>query len=189
MNDLEFDALLDGVLREHGRVEPLSGLEERVLARVQGKKIPRGWTTWAAVAASAISVGVMVWISARLTSDMPRMHVPNLMSQSAHVGAALVIDEGATPKSQETGLHSRAQPRMRSNGAKSGASLRRGYPIQTAPLDIEPLMIKPLEVGTQRWKVEQRKVKPNEETSWNVVFVCDSRCIDHRNSAVGEATF
>ena len=61
MNDLEFDALLDGVLREEGRVEPLHGLEARVLARVQSRR-RRTWSVslWSSAAAVLCLLAVMV---------------------------------------------------------------------------------------------------------------------------------
>ncbi len=63
MNDLEFDALLDGVLREEGRVEPLHGLESRVLARVQSRG-RRTWSVsvWSTAAAGMCLLAVVVWI-------------------------------------------------------------------------------------------------------------------------------
>ncbi len=63
MSDLEFDALLDGILREEVQVEPLHGLESRILARVQAR---RRWTWSVSAWGSAVAVlgllAVAVWV-------------------------------------------------------------------------------------------------------------------------------
>ena len=64
MKDRDFDDLLDGVLQEDGRAEPLSGLEVRVLARVR-MQARRRWTwrvsMWSSAAAVMCLLAVVVW--------------------------------------------------------------------------------------------------------------------------------
>lgn len=56
-----FDELLDGVLREDGRVEPPVGMERRVLARVREASPARrvGWRVWWGLA-GAVAAGLVV---------------------------------------------------------------------------------------------------------------------------------
>jgi hypothetical protein len=51
----ELDSLIDGALAEYSKVEPLAGLEERVLARVRRPRRSRRWW-WLAVPVAAVVV-------------------------------------------------------------------------------------------------------------------------------------
>lgn len=59
MNDSDFERLLNGVLREDAQVEPLTGLEERVMARVRIE--PQRRSAWWMMALGAASVGLAMY--------------------------------------------------------------------------------------------------------------------------------
>jgi hypothetical protein len=52
------DEMLDAALAEYGAVEPLRGLEERVLGRLRGAETRRRWWIWGAVATAAVAVTI-----------------------------------------------------------------------------------------------------------------------------------
>src|SRR5215467_4627541 len=56
----EIDQWLDDALAQYGKVEPRTGLESRVLARVQAERESRGRIrlSWFAIPAAAFAVGV-----------------------------------------------------------------------------------------------------------------------------------
>src|SRR3954462_11112115 len=57
--DKQLEKLLDSALANYGTAEPLRGLEERVLGRLEGEGSQRPWWMWAAVAVAAMVVLVM----------------------------------------------------------------------------------------------------------------------------------
>ena len=99
MNDLEFDALLDGILREEGRVEPLRGLEARVLVRVRSRR-RRTWSmaVWSTAAAAMCLLAVMVWIrevwpahGTRVTTSAHGKLMPRAEAASAGTGGKTTL--------------------------------------------------------------------------------------------------
>jgi hypothetical protein len=186
----EFDELLDQLLREDAREVPRPGMERRVLERVyaESRGPSRRWMMWGALAATALSAGVMVWINARPVPGSQRMSSPTVQSQGAQTRVAVVSDIGA-PNLQSRAGSSGTKRRVSLKGVKSPSTLLREDPIRIEPIEIAPLVIDPIDVASQRWNVGERKVKPNEDVSWNVVLLCDSRCIDRRNGTVGEGRF
>ena len=75
----KLDQLLDGALARYGDVEPLAGLEERVLGRLEQPETKRRpWWVWvAASAALAALVLVVLW------STRPRPAAPPLVKHDA----------------------------------------------------------------------------------------------------------
>ena len=63
-NHDQFDELLDHALTEYRDAEPLSGLEDRVLQRLQTQPVDRRrtWWMWGAIATCAALVLVGVWV-------------------------------------------------------------------------------------------------------------------------------
>jgi hypothetical protein len=64
-NDGELDRTIDSALAAYSEVEPLTGLEERVLYRVRlaeaGRRRVFGWALVIAVAASVVIAAVVLW--------------------------------------------------------------------------------------------------------------------------------
>jgi hypothetical protein len=56
--DKRLDEMLDAALAEYGNAEPLHGIEDRVLARLQAEPARRPWWIWGAVAAGAAAVAI-----------------------------------------------------------------------------------------------------------------------------------
>jgi hypothetical protein len=72
----EFDKILDEALIEYRGAEPLSGLEDRVLRRLQDRRRNRGaWLTWSLATALAIALfAVIAWF-------LPKKHGPEQAEQ------------------------------------------------------------------------------------------------------------
>lgn len=72
----EFDEILDEALIEYRGAEPLSGLEDRVLRRLQDRRRNRGaWLTWSLATALAIALfAVIAWF-------LPKKHGPEQAEQ------------------------------------------------------------------------------------------------------------
>ena len=60
----EFDKVLDDALSEYREAEPLAGLEDRVLQRLQLQTEQRRklWWRWSAIAAAAAALIIAAWI-------------------------------------------------------------------------------------------------------------------------------
>jgi hypothetical protein len=56
--DKRLDEMLDAALAEYGAVEPLDGLEERVLDRLRAREARRPWWIWGAVATAVAAVTI-----------------------------------------------------------------------------------------------------------------------------------
>jgi hypothetical protein len=74
MNDSDFERLLNGVLREDAQVEPLQGLEKRVMARIRIE--PQRRSVWWMMAFGAASVGLAVWFGVVSFSPQRRTSPP-----------------------------------------------------------------------------------------------------------------
>jgi len=64
----EFDSILNEALREYREAEPLAGIEDRVLRRLQSYARPQPVVGWRRRMTAAVAVGVLVtlaWIGAR----------------------------------------------------------------------------------------------------------------------------
>ena len=72
-NDKEkrLDEILDAALAEYGNAEPLHGLEDRVLARLQAEPARRPWWVWGAVAAGAAAVAIAAALMMRPAEPKP----------------------------------------------------------------------------------------------------------------------
>ena len=149
MNDLEFDALLDGVLQEDGRVEPLHGLEARVLARVR-MQARRRWTWSVSVWSSAVAVmcllAVVVW-----TREVRPVHGTSVAG-SAHgelttrVGAVSAGKSGDTTLSVSAGVQ---LPRKGAGRVQRLAGRAVNVPEPLPKLDVFPTPIADAGSGTE----------------------------------------
>jgi hypothetical protein len=63
----EFDSLLDEALSQYHNAEPLTGLEERVLQRLQlqGERQRNLWWNWGAAAICATMAAIALWLGVR----------------------------------------------------------------------------------------------------------------------------
>lgn len=82
----EFDAILDQAMSEYRDAEPLAGLEQRVLHKVQVRQRSRVWLTWGTIAAFAAVLIAGLWLGSRdlstkqqqaaIISAAPQVHSP-----------------------------------------------------------------------------------------------------------------
>ncbi len=156
MKDMDFDDLLDGVLREDGRVEPLSGLEERVLARLRRESQRSGWrgAMWALVAAGALAVGVMGWMVVRPTLSVPSAGQASVMQggglpPSVPDGTGLAAEDREARLSGKVAQSVGAPRRVKVDGSKVAAVLPHVDAMRNGPIDIRPLEIEPIEILSQ----------------------------------------
>jgi len=107
----EFDDVLNEALREYREAEPLAGIEDRVLRRLQSHvaRRPRfGWR-WRMVAATLAVIVMLVWIGVRHAYQQ-RWSAPQLVQQKTP--AAPVSSEMAVIPGDET-RRTPQQPRGR----------------------------------------------------------------------------
>ena len=89
MSDPSFDDLLNGVLQQDAKVEPLEGLEERVMKRVMvPRRSPRSWKPylWALTIASPVCLTIAILAnhsSARSVTPVVQAKVPVAVTQQA----------------------------------------------------------------------------------------------------------
>jgi hypothetical protein len=107
----QFDDLLDGTLRQYGKVEPRAGLEGRVLAKLANAGSPRRQLSWTWALAGAIVTVLLlfaVWIGMGRHKPKARQVAiqPNASRQSV-TKRAVVTEPGALKRS----VPKRARPR------------------------------------------------------------------------------
>ena len=185
----DFDELLNEVLHERTCSAPKAGMERRILARVHTEQAPPHltWKTWTALAASALLAGLIVrtvLVPANLTQ---RAAVSAGMSQITPASVAPATDFRDAAQSQKRAGYTGTIPRMKLKSAKSAVAAVREGSGEIAKLEIAPLSIAPIEVALQGSNKEARKVKPNEDTWWNAVLVCDGS-VDSSRGAIGKAS-
>lgn len=146
MNDFDFDGLLDGVLRDAANPASPVGLEQRISARASAGKgrSSRRWMPWAAVAASAVAVGMLVWARPNPESHVRRMSSPSALSRIAPTAVAIRSD---APRLQAAGSFGGGR-RMSKKIAKSSPALLRERPLRMKPIEIASLAIEPIEVAS-----------------------------------------
>ncbi len=148
--NFDFDGVLDAVLREEARVEPLRGLEARVMARVPAgiKPHPRKGIFWGPATAVAglavISVLVLGDFRERgiVTPEWKRSSLAGVLSAGAEKAS-----QGRVPVSPRNAMVAlRSGQRMRLRHANVAPTLRREVELQITPIAIVPLAVEPLEV-------------------------------------------
>src|SRR3954462_5807650 len=92
--DKQLEKLLDSALANYGVAEPLRGLEERVLGRLEGERSRRPWWMWAAVAVGAMAVLVMA-----LLMRQPEQRKPAIEAQ--HHPQTTAPKQSVTPSQSE----------------------------------------------------------------------------------------
>ncbi|NYF78358.1 hypothetical protein [Granulicella arctica] len=138
MSEFDFEELLDGVLREDVWVEPLVGMNERVMARISAEtgRSSRRWVAWAAIAASAfVAAGMLVWVRPNVESHERRADLTDAHSQ------VVPRDEVVVSKSDTLILHTKVN-------RKHSSILLREPPLRVDPIEIEPLTIEPIEIAS-----------------------------------------
>lgn len=109
MNDKDqFDNILHEALSEYREVEPLAGIEDRVLERLRLQPAPRrvSWWKWAAVAACAAMVLVAIWIGA----GSIRLH--DAPPNQAATRQQEVANPGTTPAGEKSNGYQKHAPQV-----------------------------------------------------------------------------
>lgn len=96
--DKRLDEMLDAALAEYGAVEPLHGLEERVLGRLRGAEAQRRWWIWGAVATAVAAVT----IAAVLLGRPAERSAPAVVAKQPAVTAPKPAQPGAPVAPQPT---------------------------------------------------------------------------------------
>jgi hypothetical protein len=142
MSEFDFEELLDDVLREDAQVEPLQGMNERVMARISAetRRSSQRWMMWAA---GAVAAGALVWV---IPHARPRLRgvvssasvlrvdpVGGAVAKSGRDPLPLAVDGLATRK------------RVRSRRLRD---VQRQRPLQIAPIEVAPLTVAPIEIAS-----------------------------------------
>jgi hypothetical protein len=117
----QFDDLLDGALKQYGTVEPRTGLEGRVLARLAASPSPPHirWA-WAMAVVTAVVVILSVWIG----TSRPRAYHQKV---AVKIAPRLTTPHTPPSPSQQTLSNPRSHP-------------RRSRPSATVALAAEPAL-------------------------------------------------
>lgn len=138
--DEKLEHLLDGALASYGDVEPLAGMEERVLGRLEEPQPQRRpWWIWAAAtAALALIVLAAVW------SARPREKAPDAVKQEAPRPAIYPPDRPqvvATPQRhappRAVRHHEPVQPVVANNEPRLAT-----FPAPSTPTEQERLLLR-----------------------------------------------
>jgi hypothetical protein len=121
MQNDELEELLQSGLKSYGDAEPLSGLEDRVLRHVHGRRARRGWTWfgWAGATASACLLLLAVVFGYRADWLVPD---GSAHRADASLGAHPPAD-GKLTDAQESSLNAAAGPELQAGHARAGKSL------------------------------------------------------------------
>lgn len=99
MTDSDFDDLLEGILEKDARVEPLVGLDERVIKRIMVPRLSRSWKPlrWSLLAASSICLLIAIGISHPVVSPKrPSLSAKSPTNQGKNPISEKVASENRT---------------------------------------------------------------------------------------------
>jgi hypothetical protein len=130
-NDHQFDELLDHALIEYRDAEPLSGMEDRVLQRLQSQPVERRnvrWI-WGAIAACAALILIGVWIGVE-NSTTP--HLPTAGKYGSPATTPHLPTDGKYgPPAEMATARAAEQPNLTPTPPKAGG-VRHPTPIARA---------------------------------------------------------
>ena len=135
----KLDQLLDGALARYGDVEPLAGLEERVLGRLsQPEPQRRNWWVWvAASAALATLVLVILW------STRPRAAAPPLVKHAAPAPVSHPPEHSLVATTPQAVPPRHVRPRTAPvQVAKSNEPRLATFPAPSEPTEQERLLLR-----------------------------------------------
>jgi hypothetical protein len=165
----EFEGILERGIASYRNVEPLAGLEERVIGRIGRTDMPRrSGTAWVGILAMALAgmvVAGLVFIPVKRSEPHPKaaavvaqappveskrvqVSKPPLQRRAAHVRLVKTLPKGPVfPTPSRMTAEERLMARMASNNPDAAAeafeSLRRraDEPIAIAPIVIPPISV------------------------------------------------
>lgn len=137
-NDEKLDALLESALSRYGDVEPLSGLEARILERLRRQPARRGWLMWGALAATAL---VVAGIALYPLAERPGPKVVTVPSKSVSpVATAAASGTKTAPPQRVTASAPRRERRTQTASAKAKLPRREVFPSPSPPSEQELLL-------------------------------------------------
>jgi hypothetical protein len=176
-NEMRLDDLLDSALAQYGAAEPLHGLEDRVLGRLNGAGARRAWWMWGGVATAVAAAIVVVVLLARPAEQKP---APTAGAQSIpqqNVGSqSAVKQQSAAPvpirkqpsvvpnANTSASLRPRAQgqPKLRPETAANALPRRDVFPTPMPPTEQERLLARYVRVTPRAEVLAQVNRKPLE---------------------------
>jgi hypothetical protein len=137
--DNQFDELLDYALSEYREAEPLSGLEDRVLQRLQSQPVERrhAWWIWGAIATCAALVLIGIWIGVKDSTPPKEGGVAHQASSASPAPAA--VEPSAPPtKDSPVATSRRPEPRTsaRPKSSEVESAARTRNPVQAFPTPV-----------------------------------------------------
>ena len=158
MND--FDEMLNEVLHQDANPQTPSGLKERVIAclSVENKHTQNWRRVWVGIAAAMI-VGLATWTLTRTRIASPVEAPSEVISLTRPNNSLAPIEshESELPKFDQEPMARRLMPRVRMAIPPHPHLQQRA--IRIAPLEIEPIVIQPIEIASVSPSVSTRKGK------------------------------
>ena len=162
MRDAKFEELLTDVLREEWRVEPLAGMEVRVMARMQVEKQPmrrEGFILkpiWRMAAAFIVVFAIVAGVMAR-TGVRDKSKRLDAQPPSGASPIALVMNSGQEVLLKMPSHARRIKQRVQLANARRIRRLQPAVHLQIAAIEIAPLTVQPLQVASLVHEEMQRK--------------------------------
>jgi hypothetical protein len=172
-NEMRLDELLDSALAQYGAAEPLHGLEDRVLGRLNGAGARRAWWMWGVVAAAVAAAIVVAVLLARPAEQKPAQtagaqSVPQqATTKQPVVVAAETKNAGGRPRDPAItakNLPSTVQSttKLRSERAANALPRRDVFPTPMPPTEQELLLARYVRVTPRAEVLAQVNRKPLE---------------------------
>ena len=137
-NDNQFDELLDQALSEYRDAEPLSGLEDRVLRRLQSKRNSRS-ASWRLARLGALATSAaLVLLAIFLVTRSPQPQAPRPQASSTRPAPAAVQASAPPVKNSSVATARRPQPQtsMRPKSSAVPSLAASPSPVQAFPTPV-----------------------------------------------------
>ena len=143
----EFEDLLDEVLREASNPEPSPDMSRRMMMGLSNAEpsVPR--STWIGVAA-VVLIGLGLWPALVNRTARLKKELNVEVSKSDQRTGAEAREDRRSYKTPSVSLQSRTRPKLSGRRAAPIASLSETPRILVAPLTVDSISIKPLQIAS-----------------------------------------
>jgi len=165
--DQQLDGLLDSALAQYGAVEPLHGMEERVLGRLREEPARRAWWMWGGAAAAVLAAVVVAVLLARPAEQKPVRRgtagrQPEVVSPVPPPAPTQAVHQSTAPKTEVVVAQHAGGTRKQSGTSVASDDLPRRavFPTPTPPNEQERLLARYMRVTPREEVLAQINRKP-----------------------------